>query len=226
MIGIVVALKSETNSLLDKFNNKKEIMLADKPAFLGEISGHKVILAISGIGKVSAALTTQIIIDKYSPDFILNFGTCGGMNNSVKIRNYYAIEKCIQYDFDLTKLEDVPLGYIQEYNTNFFLANTTGLDSFEKRNLATADKFTSNPNDVKTINDLGCSVCDMEGTAIAQVCTSNNIPLVMIKGISDVHGSGTHAEQFFKNLKAVGQGFANTIENVISSVCNAKNIND
>jgi nucleoside phosphorylase len=60
-----------------------------------------------------------------------------------------------------------------------------------------ADKFTNSNEDVKTVNEIGASLCDMEGGAISQVCTSNSIPLVMIKGITDIFGNGTSSEQFY-----------------------------
>ena len=223
MIGIIVALYSETEKLLGLVNELKPIKLADKPAYSCKICGKDAIIAISGIGKVSAALTTQLIIDKFSPDFILNFGTCGGVSDSVKILNYYAIEKCCQYDFDLTDLEDVPLGYIQEYKTVFFNACTDGLN-LEKSALASADRFTNRQKDDDNIINMGCSLCDMEGGAIAQVCTSNNTPLYIIKGITDVHGSGTAPQQFFENLKQVGVGFPKVVINSIEEICKARNI--
>ena len=223
MIGIVVALYSETEKLLGLVNELKPIKLADKPAYSCKICGKDAIIAISGIGKVSAALTTQLIIDKFSPDFILNFGTCGGIDDKVKALNYYAVEKCCQYDFDLTDLEDVPLGYIQEYKTVFFNACTDGLN-LEKSALASADRFTNRQKDVDNIINMGCSLCDMEGGAIAQVCTSNNTPLYIIKGITDVHGSGTAPQQFFENLKQVGAGFPKVVINSIEEICKARNI--
>ncbi len=218
MVGIVVALKSETNALINEIEQLQEFKIADKPAYSGKIENKDIVLIISGIGKVSAGLSTQLLIDKYSPEYILNFGTCGGMNNSVKILSYYAVEKCCQFDFDLRELDGVPLGYIQEYDRAFFDTHTNGLDFLDKSVLATADRFTNDVNDINSINQIGASLRDMEGGAIAQVCTSNNVPVVMIKGISDVTGSGTAQEQFFKNLKAVGQGFPAVIKKVINSV--------
>ena len=218
MLGIIVALRSEVENLLNHVQELKTVTLADKPAYKGKLCGRETIIAISGIGKVSAALTTQLLIDKYSPDFILNFGTCGGLNSSVQVLNYYVIEKCCQYDFDLSELDNVPIGYIQEYDTVFFPAHVKGLNFLNKSVLASADKFTFHEKDVNLVNNMGCSVCDMEGGAIAQVCKSNSIPLVMIKGISDVHGSGTAQEQFFKNLKTVGAGFPDVILKTINAI--------
>lgn len=223
MIGIVVALYSEANELLNKINDYEEFSLKDKRAFKFNIDGKNVVLAISGIGKVSAALTTQLLIDLYSPDFIINFGTCGGMNDSVDILKYYAVEKCCQFDFDLRELDGVPLGYIQEYDSVYFNTCTKGLDFLDKSTLASADRFTNDINDINAINnDVKCSLRDMEGGAIAQVCTSNNIPLYMIKGITDVYGSQTAQEQFFKNLKAVSAGFPNVVINAIKSIIETK----
>lgn len=219
MFCIVVALQSELNEFLNNVAELKKFKILDKTAYSGKILGQEAIIAVSGIGKVSAALTTQILIDKYNPSFILNFGTCGGINDMVKICNYYAVERCCQYDFDLTDLEDVPLGYIQEYDSVFFNVNTIALDFLEKRCLASADRFTCKQKDVDSINQLGCSICDMEGGAIAQVCTSNRIPLFMIKGISDVHGSQSAPEQFVKNLNTVGKYFPDVVLKAIKNIC-------
>jgi len=216
MICFVIALKKEVEGLLKKTTDLKEFKIADKPAYSCKLNGIDCIIAISGIGKVSSALTTQLLIDKFSPKFIINFGTCGGMNNSVEILKYYAIKKCCQYDFDLSSLDNVPVGYIQEYDTVFFNAYTKGLEFLPNTNIASADKFTSKESDVKIINDMGCSLCDMEAGAIAQVCTSNNLPFIAIKGVSDVHGSGVQEEQFYKNLSAVGENFPDVILKVLS----------
>lgn len=218
MIGIVVALYSEVKYLLEKVESLFEFKLADKRAFSCKINGKEVIIAISGIGKVSAGLTTQLIIDRYNPEFIINFGSCGGMNNSVKILNYYTIDKCCQFDFDLTDLENVPLGYIQEYDTVFFPTKVNGLEFLPNTSLATADRFICKDSDIKSINDLGCSVGDMEGGAIAQVCTSNDVPLYIIKGITDIVNNGTAQNQFFENLQTVTKGFPDIIFKAIKQI--------
>lgn len=218
MICFVIALKSEAKTLLESISDLKEIQLADKPAYSCTINGTKTIIAISGIGKVSASLTTQLLIDKFNPKYIINFGTCGGVNSSVKALNYYLVDKCCQYDFDLTKLEDVPLGYIQEYDTVFFPTYTNGIDFIDKRALASADRFTCEQLDIKSVVQMGCSLCDMEGGAIAQVCKSNNVPVVIIKGVTDVNGSNTQPEQFFANLNTVCSGFPTVIKKIVDSL--------
>lgn len=214
-IAIIVALEKEAQSFLKKIENKKQSTLANKRLFTGKINGKNVALIISGIGKVSAALATQALIDAFSPSIMINFGTVGGIDNSVIAKNYYMIDKCCQYDFNLSDLDDVPLGYIQDYDTVFFKLETANIDCLEKRALATADRFTCNPHDIEIVKNCECALCDMEGAAIAQVCVSNNIPLYIIKGVTDIFGSGTNQEQFLLNLKDVSSGFADVIISLI-----------
>ena len=128
MIGIVIALKSEASSLLKKVDALIQITLLDKLAYTGKINGRDIVIAISGIGKVSAAITTQALIDKFNPSCILNAGTCGGTDNSVKVKQFYAIDKCFQFDFDVTTIDNVEVGYIQEYDRVFFPTHSELID--------------------------------------------------------------------------------------------------
>lgn len=218
MIAIIVALPREAAALIEQTENKKTLKIAGKDAVCGTLFGKNVIIAICGIGKVSAALTVQAVIDKYSPEYVLNFGTVGGLNGSVKPLSYYCAEKCCQYDFDLSDVDDVERGYIQDYDRVFFRTETDGLEFLEKAALATADKFTNLDTDVKTVVAMGCVLCDMEGCAIAQVCESNDTKLYIIKGVSDVHGSNLQYEQFLSNLDKVGAGFPDVIKKALNNI--------
>lgn len=221
MIGFVIALQSEAKAFLEKIDNLEQIKLADKIAYTGKIDDEDVVVAISGIGKVSAGLTTQLLIDKFNVDCIFNFGTCGGMNSSVEILKYYAISQCCQFDFDLRALDPVPLGYIQEYKTAHFNCETKDID-LPISKVASADRFTDDIEDINDINSMGCSLRDMEGGAIGQVCTSNNVKLYMIKGVTDVYGSQTAQEQFYKNLTSVCNGFPEIVINAVKNIIKNK----
>lgn len=211
VIGIVVALEKEATPFLTRVNAVKTADIAKKTVYTAQIADKTVYLIISGIGKVSSALSTQILIDKFQPDAIINFGTVGGIGSEVAAKKYYAVDKCCQYDFDLSDLDNVSVGYIQDYDTVFFPATTDKLDFLDKSSLATSDKFTCKDSDVKTVKELNCSLCDMEGASIAQVCLSNQIPVYIIKGVTDVFGSGANSDQFIENLKAVSSGFPQVI---------------
>ena len=216
MIGFVIALKSEARSFLEKTENVSESSLAGKPLFTGKYLGEDVAIVISNIGKVSAALSAQALIDNCRPDLIFNFGTAGGVMGKAEVLSYYFIEKSAQYDFDLTALEPVPLGFNQGYDRVFFDSFDLNVD-LEKRTLASSDKFTSEQTDIDKIEKMGCSLFDMEGAAIAQVAVSNGVPFVSVKGVSDLFGSGSNAEQFVKNLSVIEKNFPPVIEKVLKA---------
>ena len=220
MIGIVVALKSEAEPVLNIAKNVRQIPFLDKIAYECEIGGEKAIFVISGIGKVSASLSAQRLIDVYSPDYIMNFGTAGGTNDSVFRCGYYAVDNCCQYDFDVTELDDVSVGYIQEYDTVLFKVKSGNLPFLKKRNLASGDRFSNGEKDALIVNSLGCSLKDMEGGAIAQVARSNDVDCYIIKGVTDVYGVPDPDKQFFENLLKVNSGFKDLIPEIITFIKN------
>ena len=216
MLGFIVALETEAQSFLENVTKIKKSTLSGKTLFTGKYFGEDVAIIISNIGKVSAALSAQALIDKFSPKALINFGSAGGVKGETEICGFYSVTESAQYDFDLTALEPVPLGYNQGYDTVFFRSATYNT-SLKRVKLASADKFTSKKEDVDALKNMGCSVFDMEGAAIAQVAKSNEVPVVIIKAVSDIYGSGSNAEQFKTNLKTIGERFPNILEKEITA---------
>jgi len=217
MLAIIVALQSEAEFFLQNVENKKEKICAGKKVFEGTIKGKDVSLVICGIGKVNSALATQMMIDKYSPTLIINFGTCGGIDNSVEIGKFYSVDKCCQFDFDLSSLDPVPVGFIQDYNSVYFYPENL-IDFLPTASLASSDRFSDSKKDNELIKKLKCNLRDMEGGAIGEVCTSNKVPFILIKGVTDVYGNGTSGEQFYNNLKFVCSNFKDVITKVIGAL--------
>lgn len=207
MIGIIVALYGEAKDVIEKTKPVEEKTEIGKKLFLGKIADRQFVLIISGIGKVNAALSTQYLIDKYPIDTIINFGSVGGISGKVDALKYYAVDKCCQYDFDLSALDNVPVGYIQDYDTVYFYPKKDKLDFLPKAGLASSDRFTEKKSDIETVSALNCVIFDMEGGAIAQVCTANGLPFYMFKGVTDTHGSGNDVNTFYQNLNTVCNGF-------------------
>lgn len=55
-------------------------------------------------GKVNSARVTQILIDNFKIDYIINVGVAGGINSDLEIGDIVVGEKLVQYDFDLTEV--------------------------------------------------------------------------------------------------------------------------
>lgn len=121
MIGFVIAMEKEAKDFLNKISVKEEKSIAGKRIVLGEFLNKQVVVGIAGIGKVNAGLTTQILIDHFKPELIINFGLAGGkIDCGLNAGDVVFVEKACQYDFDLSELDDVEIGYMQDYDTVYY----------------------------------------------------------------------------------------------------------
>lgn len=150
-------------------------------------------LYVSGIGKVNAAMATQKAIDEGATE-IVNAGTAGGFDPALKVGDVVLIGSAVEYDFDLAFINGTRIGQLNERDSPYIPCGRG------TRILATGDRFNDSDQDLKLLAELGCTVRDMEGAAVAHVCERNRIPLTVIKVISDVHGQGAMTEQFMDNL--------------------------
>ena len=157
-------------------------------------------LIVSGIGKVAAAAAAQKAISLYGADEIVNAGLCGGFGNDVELFGAYEVEKAVEYDFDLAELNGTRVGVVDGRATPYFDVSTSGI--FPRRILATGDRFTNDESDHGLIADeLGASLRDMEGAAIAHVCEINGVPCRLYKVVSDIASYGAMTKQYLANKK-------------------------
>ena len=201
MIGIVIAMDSEAEILLDSMEIENIKTMYGKTIHLGKAFGKDIAVVVSGVGKVNAAAGACAAISM-GADVILNFGVAGGLvPDRCEVSEIYLIDKAVQYDFDLVQLSGKPVGTLPDEDDNFLPLSCPDELDFSRRALGTGDRFNDSPIDHKLVMELGCDVREMEGGAIVQVCRYAGVPCVMVKAISDVYGSGSTTEQFRKNMK-------------------------
>ena len=205
MIGFVVAMEIEAQPLIEKMDEKEEFTLSSRKCFLGKMFGKDAGLIISDIGKVNAGSAAQAIIGKFPQiDKIVNIGVAGAVNPALKICDICVIERVLQYDFDLTAIDDVPVGYIQNIKRQYIYSDKTLFESMMsifKRSavVATADRFSTKEEDARLVRELGADMREMELGAIAHVCCLNDMPFISIKAISDT-AEGDASADFKENL--------------------------
>ncbi len=196
-IGIIAAMTEEVAAIEKlmqdiKINNIYELTFIE-----GRIHDKEVVLVKCGVGKVNAARTAQILIDNYKLDYIINVGTAGGLKEDIEIGDLVIADKLVQHDFDITAWGHEK-GYITDLG-RYFYSNKDLINKSEKimehlnedfntfiGTIATGDIFIQDVNVKKKIKDEFNPACtEMEGAAIAQICTLDNIPFVVIRAISD-----------------------------------------
>lgn len=193
MIGFVVALNNEAVCVLNNMENAKKSTLAGKPLVEGTVLGHKAALIIAGVGKVNAAMATQALLAEYPYiDVVFNVGIAGCANKKIPLGLVCLVNRWIQYDFDLSELDNCPLGKLNEYDSPYqYISNnyTQNIKAeYKEVTLGTADRFSNKNSHLDFLNKHEIDLCDMEGSAVAQVCKYNKTPLVILKGISDYVG--------------------------------------
>lgn len=200
ILGIVIAMQSEADVLLEIAKIKKSYTYCEKQIIEGKFHGKNFALIISGVGKVNSAIAAQIILDKYSPYAILNFGVAGGVSAKTHVLDVFSISHAVQYDFDLVQLNNTPLGTLNEYEERYLPLSILPLD-YPVAKLATGDRFNDSATDHEIITrDMQADIRDMEGAAIVQTVIKSKIPLYSVKAISDVAGSSSTTEQYLANL--------------------------
>lgn len=196
-VGIIFAMEEELNELKKYLKIEKEYKIFELTFYEGIINNVECILVESGVGKVNAARTTQILIDNIKVDYIFNIGVAGGVDESLRVGDIVLGEKLVQHDFDITAFNHEK-GYIPKVGVYIepdiyllTLADSVfkNIDSvnYKRGIIASGDIFCTELKMSQKINTKFKALCvEMEGASIAQVCYLSHIPFLIIRSISDV----------------------------------------
>lgn len=224
IVGIIAAMQEELDEIRNIMNNIKEKKIGNLNFMEGKILNKEVVIVKSGIGKVNAARVTQILIDNFDIEYIINVGSAGALNPDLNIGDIVIGKKLIQHDFDITAF-----GHNKGYITgvgDFIYCDDKLIKKFEKTieqlndnlfkikigNIASGDIFCTDismKNKIYTKFEADC--VEMEGAAIAQVSFLENIPFIIIRSISD-SPNGKNAMVFDEFLVLASKRCAKIIE--------------
>ena len=218
--GIIGAMDHEIDTLVKDLENKKEEIKFGLTFYLGKLKKYEVVIVKCGIGKVNAGRTTQLLISEYAPKYIINTGIAGGLSQKLKIGDIVISTDLIQHDFDVTAF-GYPKGYmftgVNKEEATKYIADKDLSDKVKKalekvsenRNVftgrvLTGDMFVSSKEKrEELVKDFDGFCCEMEGAAIAQVASLNNVPFTVVRVISDLpSGQGPEDYNNFENKAA------------------------
>lgn len=190
MICIIGAMPIEVEALTSKMS---DIKIIEENEIIGKIDNREVIVSISGVGKVNAAITTSMLINKYNPDFIINIGSAGGLLAGQNIGDIVIANKLQYHDFDIgpdTKDDERFIFYTDDKLMNR-LKNVLERLSYTSHEglMVSGDQFILKTNPAfKRIQDVFSEAhcVEMEAASIAHTCSKYNIPFVVMRSLSDV----------------------------------------
>ncbi len=221
MLGIIVAELEELECVLEKAENINKETYREKIFYIGTINNKKVVIVRSEVGKVNAALTTQMLIDRYDVSMIINIGVSGSVDNRLNIGDVVVGEKLVQHDFDVTGFGR-KLGEIEGIGI-YIETNPKLLDIFKDKDvrvgvIASGDKFVTKIEDKNFIRETFNALCvEMEGASVAQTCLMNKIDFLIIRSISDKL-DGSSKIEFPKFLVSSSKKAASLLYDVIGEL--------
>ena len=192
-IVIIAAMDEELEVIQNKFENVEEKKLKDLVYYEGQANGKEYVLTKCGVGKVNSARVTQMLIDNFDIEYIMNVGIAGSLNDELEIGDIVIGKKLVQHDFDITAFGHEK-GYITDTG-RIFESDDNLIKEYNKPNgeykilvgtIASGDIFCNQiamKEKIRTKFNADC--VEMEGAAIAQVCTLNKVPFIVIRSISD-----------------------------------------
>ncbi|MEV5024924.1 5'-methylthioadenosine/adenosylhomocysteine nucleosidase [Paenibacillus sp. LPE1-1-1.1] len=202
-IGIIGAMAEEIELLHEHVNIASQVKKAGITYYEGILHGKEVIYCKSGVGKVNAAVCTQILLD-LGADCVLFTGVAGAIDPQLNIGDIVVSTSCIQHDMDCSPLGfargTIPFHPRSEFAADdrlIELAASASSRLFSGRSLKgkvlSGDQFIASRETVKLLHETLHGACaEMEGASVAQVCDMNETPFVIIRSMSDKADGSAH----------------------------------
>ena len=229
-IGIILAMQEEFEEVRNIMEDCDEKNIQGVIFIKGKIEGQECIIVQSGVGKVNAARVTQMLIDNFKVEYIINLGSAGALNPMLNIGDIVIGKELVQHDFDITAFGHAK-GYITGVGDRIYCDEDL-IEGFNKA----IENLSSRTYNIKTgiiaSGDIFCTeiemknkiaanfnadCVEMEGAAIAQVCYLDNVPFIVIRSISDTP-NGNNAITFDQFVQLASKRCARILKEFLKDI--------
>ena len=176
------------------------------------------------IGCEAAAMTTTLAMERLHPDIVVTSGTCGGFKSEgADIADVFIGNKAMFHDRRVPGDDEwgtQALGNYSVWEGSQKMAEALGLPMAK---LTTGSSLDMQPCDLEIIKANGGQLKDMEGAAVAFTCSLYNVPIIIVKSVTDLCDSGAETfEEFSKNLEKACESLRQANVRVIDYLRNLK----
>lgn len=194
VIGIMGALDLEIELIKNSIDLIDKASVAGFEFYVGKIDEKDIVLTCCGVGKVNAACCTQILIDRFNVNYIINTGIAGGLNDEFKVCDVVISSNVTHHDVRKRQMESLfPFQEYFEGDKMLIAAAVKACKSFKDESfnyhvgrIVSGECFVSDNTLKKSIIEEYSPYCvEMEGSAIGHVAHINGVPFVVIRSISD-----------------------------------------
>lgn len=235
--GIIGAMEPEVNAVLAFLENREDTHHLGFTFHQGTFSGQPTVIMRSGLGKVSASVATTLMIERFHPKKVINMGSAGGLDPSLRVGDIVISEQVRHHDvdfrpfgFEMGQVYDMPADYSADAElieaAKAALEDLTFLDQNAVDEhpvtgkiglVCTGEAFISKQeylDAIKTHFPSALAV-EMEGAAIAQTCFLLKTPFVVVRSLSDIAGKDNVLD-FETYLAKASDNSASMIRNMIA----------
>ena len=239
-IALVAALHEELASVLALMPDEHKETVGGRAFWVGHLHGREVVAVLSGIGKVAAATTATLLIQQFGVSRIVFTGVAGGIGPGVTVGDVVVARTLLQHDYDASPIfpryvipghglsafpSDIPLtdqvasacaGVLRELSLHVDASSITKFalhqPALHQGLVISGDRFVcTTPESEQLVRELPQALAvEMEGAAFAQVCRDFNVPLAVIRTISDRADDQAHVD-FPSFLKEVASRYSGAI---------------
>jgi adenosylhomocysteine nucleosidase len=170
-----------------------------------------------GWGKIAAAASTQYVLDHWSPQLLINLGTCGGFKGETEKGEIILVERTIVYDI-IEQMVD-PQEAIAHYTTDIDLS-WLGDDypqAVRRTLLVSGDRDLVMDDIPRLRAEYGAVAGDWESGAIAWVAARNKTRCLILRGVTDLVGSGG-GEAYDGNVHVFVEGATRILRHLIETL--------
>jgi len=206
-IGIIGAMPSELADIRHDLGEAIIEKYASYEFYINEFDGKKVVNVCCGVAKVNSAIATQILIDKFGVDCVINTGIAGGMNTDVKVCDIVIADEVMHHDVTTRFLQNYP-PYCGNYPADKTLielakkaCDENSISYFVGRIVSGEQFISDSVVKGKIIEDFTPHAVDMESASIGHCCYRNEMPFATIRCISD--NADDEGEMSFEEFEKV-----------------------
>lgn len=223
-IGMVVAMEKELLPLLANAGYKgEEVKEGYFSVHIFRIGENKIVCVKSGVGEIFAAAATQMLVDRYAVDVVLNYGVCGSLTEDLGIKGLVVVKGVVHYDFDTSPIDGCEVGRYLEF-PSVVLPTDAALLAKAKSILpgareaicASADKFVADDGEKRRLHEVyGADVCEMESAGVLLTCLHAGVPCLVLKAVSDGKGG---ADEFKEMVEEAAEECAKVVIGISSAL--------
>ena len=226
-LGIISALAEEQQGLLEALQSPAMRVHGMREYTTGKLWEIDAVCVLSRIGKVAAAMTAAILVEKFGVTHIVFTGVAGSGDPHVNVGDIVVADSLVQHDMDASPLFprfEVPLTGLSRFATDLALTERLATAAAKTTRvhrglIASGDQFIGRLEQLVALKTAlpGLLAVEMEGAAVAQVCFELGIPFAVIRTISD-NANDDAAVDFLHFIETVASRYA---FEVIENFCKA-----